>query len=79
MNLYIKYTNIAVVLLVLIPLTALNTFPFINADSNEDQSIGKWNDKCNKAIDKDSQDAARKADSQYDKHAAEGPLVQCTV
>ena len=63
----------------MIPLTALNMFPFVNAGSSEDQSLEKWNDKCNKAIDKDSQDAARKADSQYDKHAPEGPLVQCTV
>ena len=36
MNLFIKYTTIVVVLLVLIPLTALNMLPFVNADSSED-------------------------------------------
>ena len=79
MNLFIKYTTIAVVLLVLIPLTALNMLPFVNADSSEDQSLEKWDDKCNSAIDKDSSNAAIKADRQYDNHAPEGPLVQCIV
>jgi hypothetical protein len=48
------------------------------ADNNVDQSLEKWSEKCDKAADKDSQDAAVKADRQYDKHAPEGPLVQCT-
>jgi hypothetical protein len=51
----------------------------VNADDNVDQSLEKWSDKCDKATDRDSQDAARKADRQYDQHAPEGPLVQCTV
>ena len=79
MSLFGKYTNIAVVLLVLIPLTTINMLPFVNADSSEDQSLEKWDDKCNNAIDKDSQDGARKADRQYDNHAPQGPLVQCLV
>ena len=50
----------------------------VNADNNVDQSLEKWSEKCDKAADKDSQDAAVKADRQYDNHAPEGPLVQCT-
>ena len=57
----------------------LTTLPSVNADSSEDRSLEKWSDKCDKAVEKDSQDAARKADSQYDEHAPQGPLVQCTV
>jgi hypothetical protein len=33
-----------------------------NADNNVDRSLEKWSEKCNKAADKDSQDAAIKAD-----------------
>jgi hypothetical protein len=50
----------------------------VNADNNVDQSLEKWSEKCDKAADKDSQDAAVKANRQYDNHAPEGPLVQCT-
>ena len=53
--------------------------PLVNADNNVDQSLEKWSEKCDKATDKDSQDAAHKADRQYDQHAPEGPLVQCVV
>ena len=53
--------------------------PLVNADNNVDQSLEKWSEKCDRATDRDSQDAARKADRQYDQHAPEGPLVQCVV
>jgi len=70
---------VPIVIMVLVSLTGLTSLPIVNADSSEDQSLKKWSDKCDKAIEKDSQEAARKADSQYDEHAPEGPLVQCTV
>jgi len=70
--------SISIVILVLATATFIVISPAI-ADSNVDQSLEKWDKKCDKAADKDSQDAARKADRQYDKHAPEGPLVQCTV
>ena len=79
MKIFSKYTTVPIIIMILVSLTGLTTLPFVNADSNEDQSLEKWDDKCNKAIEKDSQDAARKADRQYDEHAPEGPLVQCTV
>jgi len=79
MNLFSKYSTVPIIILILTSLTGLTTLPYVNADSNEDQSLEKWDDKCNKATEKDSQDASRKANSQYDKHAPEGPLVQCTV
>jgi hypothetical protein len=79
MNLFSKYISIPIIILVLIPIVALTTFPLVKADSSEEQTYEKWNDKCDKAIDKDSQDGARKADRQYDEHAPEGPLVQCLV
>ena len=79
MKLLSKYTIIPILLLVSASLTGLTILPFVNADSSEDQSLEKWSDKCDKATEKDSQDAARKADRQYDEHAPEGPLVQCTV
>ena len=63
----------------MIPIAALTTFPLVKADSSEEQTYKKWNDKCDKAIDKDNQDAARKEDRQYDEHAPEGALVQCLV
>jgi hypothetical protein len=79
MNLFNKYSTVPIMILILASLMGLTTLPYVNADSNEDQSLEKWDDKCDKATEKDSQDAARKADSQYDNHAPEGPLVQCTV
>ena len=74
-----KYTTAPTLILVLVSLMGLAMLPSVNADSGEDQSLEKWSDKCDKATEKDSQDAARKADRQYDEHAPEGPLVQCTV
>ena len=79
MKLINKYIMVPIVIMVLVSLTGLTSLPIVNADSSEDQSLEKWSDKCDKAIEKDSQDAARKADRQYDEHAPEGPLVQCTV
>jgi len=79
MKLLSKYAIVPMLGLVLVSLMGLTTLPSVNADSSEDQSLEKWSDKCDKAVEKDSQDAARKADSQYDKHAPQGPLVQCTV
>jgi hypothetical protein len=70
--------SISIVILVLATATFIVVSPAI-ADSNVDQSLEKWDKKCDKATDKDSQDAAPKADRQYDDHAPEGPLVQCTV
>lgn len=79
MKLLNKYTIVPLLDLVLVSLMGSTTLPFVKADSSEDQSLEKWNDKCDKAVEKDSPDAARKADRQYDEHAPEGPLVQCTV
>ncbi|HKO64482.1 MAG TPA: hypothetical protein VJU13_04720 [Candidatus Nitrosocosmicus sp.] len=79
MKLINKYIIVPIVIMVLVSIPGLTTLPIVNADSSEDQSLEKWSDKCDKAIEKDSQDAARKADRQYDEHAPEGPLVQCTV
>ena len=79
MKLTNKYIIVPIIFMVLVSITGLTTLPIVNADSSEDQSLEKWSDKCDKAIEKDSQDAARKADRQYDEHAPEGPLVQCTV
>jgi hypothetical protein len=79
MNLFSKYAIVPMLGLVLVSLMGLTTLPSVNADSSEDQSLEKWSDKCDKAVEKDSQDAARKADHQYDEHAPQGPLVQCTV
>ena len=79
MKLINKYIMVPIIIMVLISPIGLTTLPFVNADSSEDQSLEKWSDKCDKAIEKDSQDAARKADRQYDEHAPQGPLVQCTV
>jgi len=74
---FVYGASISIVILVL----ATTTFVIspVNADENVDQSLEKWNEKCDKATDADSQDAARKADRQYDQHAPEGPLVQCVV
>ena len=74
-----NYAIIPILVLVLVSLMGLTTPSFVKADSSEDQSLEKWSDKCDKAVEKDSQEAARKADSQYDNHAPQGPLVQCTV
>ena len=79
MKLTNKYIIVPIIFMVLVSITGLTTLPIVNADSSEDQSLEKWSDKCDKAIEKDSQDAARKADRQYDEHAPQGPLVQCTV
>ena len=79
MKLLSTYILIAILGLVLVSLMGLTTLPPVIADSSEDQSLEKWSDKCDKAVEKDSQDAARKADRQYDEHAPQGPLVQCTV
>jgi hypothetical protein len=68
-SIFIVVLGLAAAALIVIP---------VNADNNVDQSLEKWSEKCDKAADKDSQDAAVKADRQYDKHAPEGPLVQCT-
>lgn len=70
--------SISIVILVLAAATIVVISP-VDADDNVDQSLEKWSEKCDKATDADSQDAARKADRQYDQHAPEGPLVQCTV
>lgn len=69
--------SISIVTLVLATATLIVVSP-VNADNNVDQSLEKWSEKCDKAADRDSQDAAVKADRQYDNHAPEGPLVQCT-
>jgi hypothetical protein len=69
--------SISIVTLVLATATLIVVSP-VNADNSVDQSLEKWSEKCDKAADKDSQDAAVKANRQYDNHAPEGPLVQCT-
>ena len=79
MKLINKYIMVPIVIMVLVSIPGLTTLPIVNADSSEDQSLEKWSDKCDKAIEKDSQDAARKADRQYDNHAPQGPFVHCTV
>jgi hypothetical protein len=52
MKLINKYIIVLIVIMVLVSIPGLTTLPIVNADSSEDQSLEKWSDKCDKAIEK---------------------------